>query len=213
VKIVAIQRDTMTKQVYDIIKRKIINGDYIEGQKLTEQGVAKELSVSATPVREAFKNLSSEGFIETVPYKGVCVKVYTKKDVREAYLVRSKLEGLVVQLLMEKLTDSKIKRLKEVTIEAHKSSEKNIILKVHPIYNAIYLMAESQVVLRNILSVNGIINVERLAKIDKQMDCEKYEERSLKLVDHIVNREITKAIKCAEDNVLYLMDIVIGDKE
>lgn len=208
---VTVQRSTMTKQVYEIIKSKIINGEYSEGQKLTEQGIAKELAVSATPVREAFKNLTSEGFIETIPYKGVCVKVYTKKDVREAYLVRSKLEGLVVQLLMEKLTDNKIENLKVVTQKAVEASEENIIDKYHPIYEAIYLMAESQVLINNILTVNSIINVERLAKLDTQINREKYHEVSLKLVDFIINRETKKAIKCAEENVLFLMEIVLNN--
>lgn len=78
--------------VYLAIKAAIRDGRYPPGESLREQQVAESLGVSRTPVREAFRRLGAEGWLEVRPNYGVRVKVWTAKDVREIFEARVLIE-------------------------------------------------------------------------------------------------------------------------
>ena len=70
----AIGKTPLSEKVYSTLVESIVKGTLPPGTKLQEQHVAKQLAVSATPVREAFRRMERDGFIESVPYCGVVVK-------------------------------------------------------------------------------------------------------------------------------------------
>ncbi|SES18840.1 GntR family transcriptional regulator [Psychrobacillus sp. OK032] len=77
-----------SKQAYEVIRDRILNGDMPGGTKIVEEKLATELGFSRTPIRESLKQLSYEGLI-------VNKKVVqpTEKDLRNLFQVRSLLEG------------------------------------------------------------------------------------------------------------------------
>jgi DNA-binding GntR family transcriptional regulator len=77
---------------YQIIRSSIIEGDYEPGQRLTEEYLASELNISRTPIREAIKRLEAEGFVTSLK-RGISVRTFSKKDIRQIYDLRSLLEG------------------------------------------------------------------------------------------------------------------------
>ena len=58
----------------------IVSQKLESGVRLKEQHVAKELGISATPIREAFKKLAADGFVEIKPYYGVVVRRTDEKE-------------------------------------------------------------------------------------------------------------------------------------
>ncbi len=66
------------KSAYTTIKSWIFQHRLKPGDKLTERMVAEKLELSRIPVREAFQHLSIEGFIENIPGRGQCLKVYNE---------------------------------------------------------------------------------------------------------------------------------------
>ena len=81
-------------RVFTKIRDDILSGKYKEGEELREVAIGDELGVSRTPVREAFRQLELEGLIQIVPNKGAYVTGITVKDVKDIYMIRSKLDGL-----------------------------------------------------------------------------------------------------------------------
>jgi DNA-binding GntR family transcriptional regulator len=77
---------------YDFIRNAIIEGDYEPGQRLTEEYLAAELNLSRTPVREAIKRLEIEGLVTPLK-RGVSVRTFSKKDIKQIYDLRALLEG------------------------------------------------------------------------------------------------------------------------
>ena len=71
------QQQSLKTQIYQLIKKRILDETYPEGQILTERKLADELNVSRTPVRSALQRLQKEGWIQYVPYKGLFVKRMT----------------------------------------------------------------------------------------------------------------------------------------
>ena len=79
---------SLADEIVQILRSRIINGEYAIGEKLVENKIAKELKVSRTPVREAFKQLTKENLIEYVPNKGCFAKGFEQNDLQDIYAVR-----------------------------------------------------------------------------------------------------------------------------
>ena len=100
-------------RVFTKIRDDILSGKYKEGEELREVAIGDELGVSRTPVREAFRQLELEGLIQIVPNKGAYVTGITVKDVKDIYMIRSKLEGLCAYLATTQITDEQMEELEE----------------------------------------------------------------------------------------------------
>lgn len=83
--------------VYESLKKKIMSGEYLAGDKISEQTVSDELGVSRSPLRSAIRRLTSEGLIEYYPYRGAFVKVFTDKDIKDCFEMRILLESYAIQ--------------------------------------------------------------------------------------------------------------------
>jgi DNA-binding GntR family transcriptional regulator len=84
-----------------------------ENEELKEVAIGKELGVSRTPVREAFRQLELEGLIQIIPNKGAYVTGITPKDVHDIYMIRSTLEGMCARLATENITKEQLEELEE----------------------------------------------------------------------------------------------------
>jgi len=109
--------NTIKQQVYQIIKNQICNGDYQPGEWLQENELANKLKVSRSPVREALRNLASDGLVIEVPNKGVFVKKITPKDIEDIFDLRVMLESYAIQKSLTHLTNEKKKALLEYVSE------------------------------------------------------------------------------------------------
>lgn len=88
-----LKHQQLHKQVSDHLREAILNGEYKPGQWLRQIHIAEELGVSQMPVREALKELASEGLVEHIPYRGVRVIQFSIEDIQDLYAHRSFLEG------------------------------------------------------------------------------------------------------------------------
>lgn len=79
---------TIAGQVYEILKQKIVSGEFQIGEQLKEIDVAQKLNVSRSPVREAFRQLASDGLIDNVANKGAYVREITARDVEDIMDIR-----------------------------------------------------------------------------------------------------------------------------
>lgn len=94
-------RRNLAEQIVDHVRDKIAQDIYKPGQKLTTQALAAELSVSMTPVREAFKTLSALGFVELIANKGAVVASLDETEITHLLTVYSRLDMLAGELASE----------------------------------------------------------------------------------------------------------------
>ena len=83
------------------------------GEKLTEQTICVQFGVSRTPVREALKNLESEGLIEMVPNRGAFVIGLSVDDIRDLYTIRMQNEMQAVRWAIERHTKEEMESIEE----------------------------------------------------------------------------------------------------
>lgn len=85
-----------------------------DDERLDERELAKKLGVSRTPLREAINRLEVEGFLKTVPRKGIFVVKKSKKEIIEILLTRAALEGMGARLAAELVTEKDIRNMSNI---------------------------------------------------------------------------------------------------
>lgn len=88
----------MSSSVYQRIRTAILECTFLPGMALSEQAVSDELQVSRAPVREAFRQLSIEGLLVTVPQRGSHVALLNRAKIADAVFVREAIECRAVEL-------------------------------------------------------------------------------------------------------------------
>lgn len=91
----------------------ITSGRFKPGQRLVEKELCDLMGVSRPSVREALRNLESEGLIETIPNRGPVVASFGPADVAGIYQIRGALEALAAKLMAEQGTDAQVHALEE----------------------------------------------------------------------------------------------------
>ena len=97
-----------SEQVYDALRKEIIEGDLPPGTRLATRALAQRLQVSDIPVREALWMLAKDGLVENTPYAGARVRQFTPREVAETYAVRGYLESLALKLGAGRLNDEQV---------------------------------------------------------------------------------------------------------
>lgn len=107
-------------QVYRILREQIIQAELLPGERLSESDVAKTLSVSRQPVREAFIKLSEEGLVQVLPQRGTFVTRISVASVMDVRFVREAIEADIVRLVAEVHTAETIAELRRQIAEQKK---------------------------------------------------------------------------------------------
>ncbi len=85
-----------------------------EDIRLDERGLAEEFGISRTPVREAMAQLEREGFVRSVPRRGVYVVRKTRREVIELITAWAALESMAARLITANASDDEIASLRRV---------------------------------------------------------------------------------------------------
>ncbi|GIK96925.1 MAG: transcriptional regulator [Alphaproteobacteria bacterium] len=104
-------------QAYEALKRAITQMD-IYGHRgeirLDERQLSQDLGVSRTPIREALSLLEQEGFVRTVPRRGIFVVRKTKDEIIQMIYVWAALESMAARLATQKASDEAIASLRRL---------------------------------------------------------------------------------------------------
>ncbi|MGI3163761.1 GntR family transcriptional regulator [Pseudooceanicola sp. 200-1SW] len=99
-------RDLSSEGIAAALRARMLAGDYALGQRLIEMDLAEEFGVGRGRVREAFRMLTGEGYLEFVANRGVLVRRYSRAELIEMGRVREVMEGLAARLAAERALDA-----------------------------------------------------------------------------------------------------------
>jgi DNA-binding GntR family transcriptional regulator len=109
------------------IQEMILSGSVRAGDRITSREVSEALRMSETPIREAIRGLSSEGWLEFNAHIGVVVASIQSGQLQEVYALRGALEALGIELGGASYTKEMLARLDENLAEAeHAVAEADI---------------------------------------------------------------------------------------
>jgi len=104
-------------KAYAALKSAIVAMDIYRSRddiRLDERKLAQDFGISRTPVREAMAQLESEGFVRSVPRRGIYVVRKTKREVIEMITVWAALESMAARLMTEVATQEEIAGLRRM---------------------------------------------------------------------------------------------------
>src|SRR6476660_10306988 len=107
----AVTRAVLADQVRDQLLQWILQARYEPDARIVETQVARVLGTSQAPVREALRGLEALGVVEITPFRGARVRRPSRREIIEAYAVRSALETLGSRLAVPRLTDADVAEL------------------------------------------------------------------------------------------------------
>ena len=82
----------LTERITDDIRHKLVNGEFVPGQRLSEASLSEALAISRNTLREVFRILTKEGLLVHEPNKGVSVAVPSMASIIDIYRVRRMIE-------------------------------------------------------------------------------------------------------------------------
>jgi DNA-binding GntR family transcriptional regulator len=106
------------------IRQAILGGDLPPGQRLVESAIAKQLGISRAPVREALRQLETEGLVVSEPHRGTFIAELSAADLWEIYTLRAALEGLAVRLVTEQASSETAAHLQKAVDDMARAAGK-----------------------------------------------------------------------------------------
>lgn len=108
-----VQKKTISAQVADAIRQRILSGEYEANLQLRQEHLANEFGVSRIPVREALHQLHSEGFVTLVSHKGAVVSSIELDEILELYELRARIETWLLAHAIPKMNDADLELARE----------------------------------------------------------------------------------------------------
>lgn len=110
-------------QVLDYVRQAIISGRLAPGVRLVERDLIEMMGVSRTVIREALRQLETEGLVATIPNKGPVVRQLTAAEAKDLYAIRGALLGLAARLFVENAEEADVQTLQTALNETAASYE------------------------------------------------------------------------------------------
>lgn len=104
---------SLTQIILETLRDRIFNGEYEPGDRLNISDLANQFDVSPVPVREALRNLQSEGLADFVANRGFAVSQLSPAEARELFLLRFPLEFITAYEASRVATPADIKGLRK----------------------------------------------------------------------------------------------------
>lgn len=117
-------------QVLAELRRRIVNGDYPPGQRLTEDRLAADFGVSRNPVREALRIVQADGLVTMTPRRGAVVATPDASSVADLFAVRSSLETVAARMAAERATAQDVADLRALLDAAREATERDDLSRV-----------------------------------------------------------------------------------
>ena len=197
-----VTRVTLNEKVYRTLMESITDGTLRPGEELKEQHIAKQLSVSPTPVREALKRLSSDGLVELIPYRGAVVKELDYHEIREAYACREALELLAVREAVPKMNTEKAEELYRVLDELEGEADPQKAADISRRFDSIiYALAGNKVLVNLLESLKGVIERDRKFSSSDKGRREEILKEHKAIVDAMASGDLSAAEKAVTRHI------------
>ncbi len=138
----------LREQVIAALRRAILDFELKPGQRLVERELIERLGVSRTTVREALRDLISEGLVTVVPQRGAIVAIPSPEEAADLYEIRAVLESLLIRHFVERADESRVVALQAAVEELaevteHSADVRKVLAAKDRFYSVLQAGAES----------------------------------------------------------------------
>jgi DNA-binding GntR family transcriptional regulator len=213
---------SLRDQAYAKLKQAIAETDIYRSRdeiRLDEKELTEALGVSRTPVREAMTLLEQEGFLRTVPRRGVYILRKTRKEIVEMIYMWAALESIAARLATQRATDEEIAQLRRMFVQFGAATPADHIEEYSAanitFHQALVELSKSQIIVDTIKNIfmhvrairrMTIAQSDRAARsiVDHMRIIEALEQRDTELVERLVRQHSIDLALFVEANCDFL---------
>ncbi len=147
-------KNTHHERIFRAIRDRIVYMEYSPGKPLPEKELCQEFKVSRTPVREAIKKLEEMKLVSVIPRFGTYISPVDINEIRSAFEVKIKLEGLAGEVAAKRITHDKLAEMKSLIEEADvllKGGGHRHLIEIDTRFHEIIYQAAQNPILQEIL--------------------------------------------------------------
>jgi DNA-binding GntR family transcriptional regulator len=202
-------------QAYSALKAAIAAMDVYRSRddiRLDERKLASDFGISRTPVREAMAQLESEGFVRSVPRRGIYVVRKTKREVIEMITAWAALESMAARLITQKAENEEIAGLRKMFatfeggyLRAHLDEYSEVNIEFH---QAIIRMSQNRVLIALAANLFTHMRMIRRKTIGEQDRVDRSIRDHMSIIEALEARATDRAEELVRDHALGLAEHV-----
>ena len=202
-------------KAYAALKNVIVSMDIYRSRsdiRLDERQLAQDFGVSRTPVREAMAQLEREGFVRSVPRRGVYVVRKTTEEVIQLITAWAALESMAARLITQNAKDEEIATLRKMfatfeggQLRAHLDEYSEVNIEFH---QAIVRMSENSVLIDLAENLFTHMRMIRRKTIVEKNRADKSIRDHMNIIEALEARDTVRAETLVRDHALGLAEHV-----
>ena len=202
-------------KAYTALKNAIVAMDIYHSRddiRLDERKLAQDFGISRTPVREALAQLESEGFVRSVPRRGIYVVRKSKREVIELITAWAALESMAARLITENALDDDIKNLRRMfasfldgKVRAHLDEYSEVNIEFH---QTIVRMSQNHVLIEMAENLFTHMRMIRRKTIVEKDRADRSIRDHIQIIEALEARDTARAERLVRDHALGLAEHV-----
>src|SRR5581483_4523668 len=202
-------------KAYSALKNAIVAMDIYRSRteiRLDERRLAAQFGISRTPVREAMAQLEREGFVRSVPRRGIYVVRKTKQEVIEMITAWAALESMAARLMAKVATDEEIAGLRKMfatfengRLRAHLDEYSDVNIEFHQTIIRLSHNAVLQELAENLFVHMRMIRRKTIGEKDR---ADKSIQDHMNIIEALEARATARAQDLVRDHALGLAEHV-----
>ncbi|HOG18461.1 MAG: putative HTH-type transcriptional regulator YdfH [Syntrophaceae bacterium PtaU1.Bin231] len=205
---------SVRQDIYEKIRDDITFGRLMSGERLTEKKLSDLYKVSRSPIREALRQLESEGLISFERNKGIEVAKLSAKQVEEIYDLRELLEGFAVRTAIAKMTKRDIAYLEDLhkkLIKAAQSKDTQAWLHNNALFHGFFRdRADNENLCQLIIMLKRRIYRYQYMSVSYPRFFETYIEHHAALIEACRNKDVALAERTMKIHMRKVKDVIAG---
>ncbi|MEJ1229733.1 MAG: GntR family transcriptional regulator [Galbitalea sp.] len=196
----------MRQQVISTLRRAILDFELKPGQRLVERELIERLGVSRTTVREALRDLISEGLVAVVPQRGAIVAAPSPEEAEDLYEIRGVLESLMVRHFVERANDALVVELRAAvdqlaSVAENRTDVREILAAKDDFYTVLQSGAESPALQQLLDGLKARVQVLRAASLSEPGRPAEVVAELRAVADAVTARDAALASRLCADHV------------
>lgn len=128
---VSIEGDLATShRIAASLREEILSGQFAPGTRIRQEDIAEQFGASRSPVREALRMLDADGLVTLIANTGAWIAQLSLTECEEMYLIRERLEPLLLKTSMPYLTEESLVRLAILALEMEANQDVETFLRL-----------------------------------------------------------------------------------
>ncbi|GHJ34191.1 GntR family transcriptional regulator [Streptomyces hygroscopicus subsp. sporocinereus] len=207
-----VRQRTAHETVVEALRHAILSGELPGGTRLVQSELAGRLGLSITPVREAIRQLATEGLIQLDSYRGAVVLTPAEEEMREVYDLLLTLTPMAARRAAERITEVELEQARSLAREMARTEDVAGWVLLHRRFHLVlYGAARSPRLLSIVTSLSDAAAPQIALSLREDASSRPWIDAGhAHLVDSFASRDPQRAVEAMLDHLQYHRRSALG---